>query len=70
MFQTNVAEKTIHIFYVQRLFPEKHSVYEIIMEQYGKSGQFTDDNIIWRMRIACWVTKATDPPSEYFANAF
>jgi len=39
------------------------------MEQYGKTGQFTDNNIIWRMRIACWVTKATDSPSAYFAKA-
>jgi hypothetical protein len=26
--------------------------------------QATDDNIIWRMRIACWITKATDAHSE------
>jgi len=27
--------------------------------------QATDDNIIWRMCIACWITKATDTHSEY-----
>jgi hypothetical protein len=25
----------------------------------------TDDKIIWSMRIACWITKATDTHSEY-----
>jgi len=25
----------------------------------GKAGQATDDNIIWRMCFACWITKAT-----------
>ena len=35
------------------------------MEKYGTARQFTDDNIIRRMRFACWVTKATDTHSEY-----
>jgi hypothetical protein len=30
------------------------------VEKYGRAGQATDDNIIWRMRFACWVNKATD----------
>jgi hypothetical protein len=25
--------------------------------------QATDDNTIWRMRFACWITKATDTHS-------
>jgi len=25
---------------------------------------------IWRMRIACWITKATDPHSEYVIFIF
>jgi hypothetical protein len=29
------------------------------------TGQRTDDNITQRMRIACWITKATHKPSEY-----
>jgi hypothetical protein len=28
--------------------------------KYGRARQVTDDNIVWRMRIACWITKATD----------
>ena len=35
------------------------------MEKYGRAGQDTDDNIIWRMRFACWMTEATDTHSEY-----
>ena len=35
------------------------------MEKCGRAGQDTDDNIIQRMRIACWITKATDTHSKY-----
>ena len=35
------------------------------MEKYCRGGQATDDNIIWRMCIACWILKATDIHSEY-----
>jgi hypothetical protein len=35
------------------------------VEKYGTAGQTTDDNIIWRMRTACWITKTTDTHSEY-----
>jgi hypothetical protein len=33
------------------------------MEKYGTARQATDDNIIRRMRFACWITKATDTQS-------
>jgi hypothetical protein len=33
--------------------------------KYGRTRQATDDNIIRRMRFACWITKATDTHSEY-----
>jgi hypothetical protein len=36
-----------------------------IVENYGRTGQATDGNIILRMRFACWITKATDTHSEY-----
>jgi hypothetical protein len=35
------------------------------VEKYGRARQATDDNIIRRMRFACWVTKATDTHWEY-----
>ena len=34
------------------------------MGKYGTDKQVTDDNIIRRMRFACWITKATDTHSE------
>jgi hypothetical protein len=35
------------------------------VEKYVTARQPTDDNIIRRMRFACWITKATDTHSEY-----
>jgi hypothetical protein len=35
------------------------------MEKYGRARQATGDNIIRRMRFACWITKPTDTRSEY-----
>jgi hypothetical protein len=35
------------------------------VEKYCTARQATDDNIIRRMRFACWITKATDTRSEY-----
>jgi hypothetical protein len=35
------------------------------VEKYGRARQATDDNITRRMRIACWITKATDTHTEY-----
>jgi hypothetical protein len=39
-------------------------------EKCGTARQATGDNIIWRIRIACWVTKAADTHthSEYVKN--
>jgi hypothetical protein len=31
----------------------------------GRARQATADNIIWRMRVRCLITKATDTHSEY-----
>jgi len=33
------------------------------VEKYGTARQATDDNIVRRMRVACWITKATDTHS-------
>jgi hypothetical protein len=35
------------------------------VEKYDRDGQATDDTIIRRMRIAWWISKATDTHSEY-----
>ena len=35
------------------------------MEKYDVARQATDDNIIRRMRIACWIPKVTNTRTEY-----
>jgi hypothetical protein len=35
------------------------------VEKYGTARRTTDDSIIQRMCIPCWITKATDTHSEY-----
>jgi hypothetical protein len=35
------------------------------VEKFDSARKTTDDNIMWRMRFACWTTKATDTHSEY-----
>ena len=35
------------------------------MGKYGTTRQATDYKIIWRIPVACWITKATDTHSEY-----
>jgi hypothetical protein len=34
------------------------------VKKYGTSGQTTDDNVMRRMRVACWITNATNTHSE------
>jgi len=35
------------------------------VEKYGTARQAKDDNVIWCMHIACWITKAKNTHSEY-----
>jgi len=35
------------------------------VEKYGRDEQVTDGYIVWRMRFACWINKATNTRSEY-----
>jgi len=35
------------------------------VKKYGTARQAIDDNIILRMRFACWIIKATNTHSEY-----
>jgi hypothetical protein len=45
--------------------PENLAVYETMWKKHGRARQAIDDNIIRRMRFACWITKATNTHSEY-----
>ena len=65
MFQTNVLEKTkTHILCSIHFFlKENRTVYEIMWENTVELDR--SHMTIWRMRIACWITKATNTYSEY-----
>ena len=43
--------------------PENRAVYEIMWKNIVERGR--PQMTIWRLRIACWITKATDTHSEY-----
>ena len=45
--------------------PPRKSCLLRYVEKYGRARQATNDNKIWRMGVACWITKATDAYSEY-----
>jgi len=45
-------------------FSEKCRLWDNV-EKYGTGRQATDGTIEWRMRIACWISKATYLHSEY-----
>ena len=40
------------------------------MDIYGRATEAADNNIMWRIRIACWIAKATDTHSEYVILLF
>jgi hypothetical protein len=65
MFQTKVVEKIkTHILY-SITFSQKSCRLWDNVEKYGTARQATDDNIIRRMRFACWMTTAIGTHSEY-----
>ena len=44
---------------------KNHVVYEIMWKKYCTDWQAADDNKLRRIRIACWITQATNTHSEY-----
>jgi hypothetical protein len=64
----NVSDKictenqNIH-FMFNNIFPKIVLLWDNV-EKHGRPRQATDDNIIRRIRFACWITKATDTHSE------
>ena len=60
MFHTTAAEKVKPRFMSKIIFFTWVNV-----ENYGREGQATHNNLIKRMRFAWWVTKATNTYSEY-----
>jgi hypothetical protein len=35
------------------------------VEKYGTATEATDENITWRTRVACWITKTTNTPGIF-----
>jgi hypothetical protein len=65
ILQTKVVEKIkTHILCSVTFFRKSRRLWDNV-EKYGRAGQATGGNIIWRMRFACWITKATNTHSEY-----
>jgi hypothetical protein len=40
------------------------------VEKYGTVGQATDDNVIRRMRFACWITKLANTQNMQYLQLF
>ena len=67
MFQTKAVEKIKRHFMFSILFfffLENDGVCEN-MEKYCTARQATDDSIIQRMRVACWINKAINTHTEF-----
>jgi len=60
-FRQNLQRKSKFTFYVQKF---SRKLWDNV-EKYGTAGPATDDNIVWCMRTACRITKATNTYSEY-----
>ena len=65
----NVSDKVVekietHILCSITFFRKSCHLWDNV-EKYGRARQATDDNIIRRMRFACWITKSTDTRPEY-----
>jgi len=65
MFQTNLVEKIKARILYLTTFPRWLCCLWDNVGKYGRARQATDDSIIRRMHIACWIPKATDKYSEY-----
>jgi len=64
MFQTVIIEKLKrHNLYSENFFFENHAVYEIMWNYVVETGR--PQTTIWRMRIACWISKTINTLSKY-----
>jgi BarA-like signal transduction histidine kinase len=52
-----------HFMFNNSFPPENRAVYEIMWTNMAESER--PQMTIWRVRIACWVTKVTDTQSDY-----
>jgi hypothetical protein len=66
----NVSDKDFktHTLCSITFFFENHAVYEIMWKNIVERGR--PQTTIWRMRTACWITKATNTHSENITHCF
>ena len=57
-----VEKKNTH-FIFNNFFLKNHAIYEIMWKNIAKPSRL--QMTIWCMRIACWIPKSVDTPSEY-----
>jgi len=62
-FRQNLQRKPKHTFYAQKLFSENRAVYGVMWKNIVQPDR--RQMTIWRMRISCWILKATDTHSQY-----
>jgi hypothetical protein len=70
MFQTEAVEKIKTRFVFSACFPRKISRLWDNEEERGGAGQDTGDSVTRRMRVASWITRATETHSEYVILLF
>ena len=73
MFRTNVVQEIkTHVFCLVTFFRKSCYLWDNV-GKYCRVRQATGDTIIWRMRVACWIIKATDTHTicntYYFSTA-
>ena len=64
MLRTKLVEKIRTHILCSTTFSEKSYLLRGNVEEFGTAGQATDYNIIRRMRISCWISKATRAQTE------
>ena len=60
IFQKQLYRKSKHTLYIQYSFIQKSCLLWDIVEKHGRARQATDDDILRRMRTACFIRKVTD----------
>jgi len=63
MFQTKFVEKIKTHFIFNNFFLESRAFYEVMWKNIVQPVR--PQMTIWRMRVACWIPKATNMNSEY-----
>jgi len=58
-----LCRKTLNTHFMFNIFYENHDVYKIMWKNIVDRAR--SQMIIWRMRIACWIPKATNTSPEY-----